>query len=389
MFVQFENITLKSDWYLCRHLENMEQLLSKQAVHRQKMVARWLYLGVGMLMVQIALGGITRLTGSGLSITEWQPLLGALPPLNEQAWQLAFEKYQGIAQFRFLNAHFTLSDFKAIYFWEWAHRDWARLVGVVFLIGFAYFFIRKYFTKGMVIPLIILFLLGAAQGLIGWIMVKSGLNETNLYVSHIRLAVHFISALVLLCYTLWFALLLSVPEGKRIFSKKLQHHTVVLIVVLALQLIYGAFMAGLRAAPSAPTWPGINGSLLPGQISSFGNHSYQGIDRILSHPLAVQFIHRSLAFTLFWLVLAWTISSGKFAKLRQADALKTWHWWPGILVLLQVVLGILTVTHGTQIVPGKFGAYEILAASHQLVAMLLLVALICNLYLLRGREHMA
>ncbi|MEO6833146.1 MAG: COX15/CtaA family protein [Chitinophagaceae bacterium] len=364
----------------------MEQLVSNEAARRQKLVARWLYLGVGMLVVQIALGGITRLTGSGLSITEWMPILGVFPPLNEHAWQLAFEKYQGIAQFRVLNAHFTLSDFKAIYFWEWAHRDWARLVGLVFLVGFIYFLVRKYFTKGMVIPLVILFLLGVAQGVIGWIMVRSGLNETNLYVSHIRLAVHFISALVLLCYTLWFALLLSVPESNRVFNKRLQKQTIAIIAILAIQLMYGAFMAGLRAAPFAPTWPGINGSLLPGQINHYGNQTYHGIDQIFSNPLAVQFIHRSLAFIIFWLIFSWTFFTGKLAKRQAAETLKVWHWWPGIFVLLQVILGILAVTHSIQIVVGKFGVYEILAESHQLVAMLLLVSLICNLYLLRGRQ---
>src|SRR5690606_20434224 len=119
-----------------------------------------------------------------------------------------------IAQYHYLNSHFTLEEFKSIFFWEWLHRVWARLLGVVFGIGFIYFLVKKYFDRDMVIPLVILFLLGAAQGLVGWIMVQSGLNATDLYVDHIKLSIHFIAALILLCYTLWFALKLLIPQSK-------------------------------------------------------------------------------------------------------------------------------------------------------------------------------
>src|SRR5688500_13160180 len=169
-------------------------------------VAVWLLVGVAMIIIQVLLGGITRLTGSGLSITEWKPIMGALPPMNEEEWNVAFEKYQQIAQYKYVNFHFTLGDFKFIYFWEWFHRVWARLIGVVFIIPFIVFIIQKRFKKEMIRPLIILFLLGALQGLVGWIMVQSGLEDSELlYVSHYKLAIHFILALGLLCYTLWFA----------------------------------------------------------------------------------------------------------------------------------------------------------------------------------------
>src|SRR6187455_1439815 len=154
---------------------------------RNSPVAIWLLIGVGMIMIQVLLGGITRLTGSGLSITEWKPLLGALPPLNEDAWNKAFDQYKQIGQYKQINFDFTLSDFKFIYFWEWFHRQWARIMGLVFAFGFIYFIIRKRFKKEMIWPMVLLFLLGALQGAIGWIMVKSGLNENDLYVSHIRL----------------------------------------------------------------------------------------------------------------------------------------------------------------------------------------------------------
>jgi len=166
------------------------------------------------IIIQILLGGITRLSGSGLSITEWEPVKGALPPLTEQQWIIQFEKYKQTPQFHLLNFDFTLSDFKFIYFWEWFHRVWARLMGVVFAIGFVYFLVKKQFKKEMILPMVLLFLLGALQGAIGWIMVKSGLNEENLYVNHIRLAIHFIAALGLCCYVFWFALDLLVDSAE-------------------------------------------------------------------------------------------------------------------------------------------------------------------------------
>ena len=177
-----------------------------------RQVVIWLYIGLVMIMIQVIIGGITRLTGSGLSITEWQPIIGAFPPMNDQAWQEAFNKYKEIAQFKHLNSHFSLDDFKFIFFWEWLHRDWARLMGLVFIFPFIYFLIKKKIQKNMVTPMIVLFLLGGLQGVIGWIMVQSGLNDQDLYVSHIRLAVHFISALILLSYVFWFALKLSIDK---------------------------------------------------------------------------------------------------------------------------------------------------------------------------------
>jgi cytochrome c oxidase assembly protein subunit 15 len=348
---------------------------------RQRAVAQWLLLGVGMLIIQICLGGITRLTGSGLSITEWKPILGAVPPLNDDAWNTAFEKYKGIAQYRYLNAHFTLSDFKSIYFWEWAHREWARLVGVVFIIGFVYFLVRRYFNRDMIVPFIVLFILGALQGAIGWIMVQSGLNDTDLYVSHIRLSVHFMAALLLLCYTLWFALKLLVKDTDRVSNTSLRTFTIAVIALLCVQLVYGAFMAGLKAAPVAPTWPTINGIWVPQDIHQYAGRTYDGLTVWSSQPLVVHFMHRTLAYILCIVIIAWALAAGKVS----APKLRSWRWWPVWLVGLQIVLGIATVLNGGRTaIAGRFGLFEVLAESHQLVAMCLLSALVANLYLLRN-----
>lgn len=347
-------------------------------IKKRKAVAYWLLAGVFMIIVQVLLGGVTRLTGSGLSITEWKPILGAIPPMNDKEWQEAFDSYKTIAQYKYLNNHFNLSDFKSIYFWEWLHREWARVfMSGVFIIGFIYFLVKKYFDRDMVIPLVILFILGAAQGLVGWIMVVSGLNDTDLYVNHIKLALHFISALILLCYTLWFALKLLIPDNKRIENTRFRNFTIIAIAVLGLQLVYGAFMSGLRAAMSAPTWPDINGMWVPDNLWA---HSF------INHPINVHFIHRQLAYLLFTIIMFWFGASVKATAMNKGTYIKQSRWWPFILVWAQVLLGIITVISAPSIVPGKFGKYELLAELHQLCAMFLLVSLVVNLYIIRPRR---
>jgi len=343
-------------------------------------IATWLLIGVFMIMIQVLLGGITRLTGSGLSITEWKPLLGAVPPMNDQDWQTAFDKYKEIGQYKKINADFTLSDFKFIYFWEWLHRFWARLIGVVFIAGFIYLLWKKYLKKDLIRPMIILFLLGALQGAIGWIMVQSGLNEEDVLVSHIRLAIHFIAALGLLVYTLWFALRLIIPESQRIVNMSLKKFLTWIIVVFTLQLIYGAFMAGLKAAYNAPTWPDINGEWLPKAIGRLG-----GLKDLTDNPITVQFIHRGLAYLLVILILLWFIKAWK--SLPEAWwgkgpslIIKT-AAWPLVLVFIQAILGIFTVLNSPN--PNSLLWWGV---AHQFVAMLLLISLLWVFYLIKGKS---
>jgi cytochrome c oxidase assembly protein subunit 15 len=338
-----------------------------------RVVAIWLLTGVGMIMVQVLLGGITRLTGSGLSITEWKPILGAFPPMNEQDWVAAFSKYKEIGQFKHINFDFTLSDFKFIYFWEWFHRVWARLIGLVFLIPFIYFLWKKLISREMVIPMIILFLFGAIQGALGWIMVKSGLNEENLYVSHIRLAIHFLAALGLLWYTLWFSLKLLIPESARTFGPDLKKNTHFLLGLLVIQLIYGAFMAGLKAGAFAPTWPTMNGQWWPAGITEA-----KGSFFLTDNPITVQFIHRGLAYLISILIISWYLIA---RKLSGAAIFSRYRYLPVLLVILQVVLGIFTVVYSD-----NSRTLLWLGVSHQFVAMLLMMSLVFMAYLLNGKK---
>ncbi len=341
------------------------------SVTKSKAVAIWLLVGVGMIIIQVLLGGITRLTGSGLSITEWKPILGALPPLNEADWLKAFEQYKQIGQYKHLNFEFTLSDFKFIYFWEWFHREWARLIGVVFFIPFVWFIVKKKIEKWMINPMIILFLLGLLQALLGWIMVASGLNEEDLYVDHIRLAIHFIAALGLLCYTLWFALVLLVPNEERVVSLPLKKQTNLLLVLLVVQLIFGAFMAGLKAANFATTWPLINGEFIP---SSLANDS---VSTFTHDPLAVHFVHRNLAYLLAIMIIVW------YRKAKQVEAgvyFSRWRSVPLVFVLVQVLLGILTVLYAN-----NSTALLWLGVAHQFTGMMLLLSFVMVAYLIKKK----
>jgi len=353
-------------------------------MHRSsKPVAIWLLIGVGMIIIQIVLGGITRLTDSGLSITEWKPLLGTVPPLNEEEWNRAFNQYKQIAQFKHLHSYFTSEDFKSIFFWEWMHRLWGRLIGLVFLIPFIVFVVQKRFSKDMIRPMVILFLLGGLQGLIGWIMVKSGLNDEDIYVSHIRLAAHFMAALGLLVFTFWFALKLLVKPGQKIYDPISKKLVISIVLILILQLIYGALMAGLKAATYAPTWPDINGDYLPSNMTRIAGRSYSFLSALINNPIAIHFIHRNLAYLIFFLIVVWTITAMKKNKSPIFNAVK---WWPLLLVVAQVVLGVTTVLTSLKKIPRAWGIFEWNAQLHQLVAMLLLLSLVMVLFLFNSKE---
>lgn len=345
--------------------------------HKAKAIGIWLLIGVGMIIVQVILGGITRLTGSGLSITEWKPLVGVVPPLNELEWQQAFDKYQQIAQFKQLNAHFSVGDFKFIFFWEWFHRLWGRLLGVVFLVPFLIFLARGMFTKTMIRPLLILFILGALQGFIGWIMVKSGLNDKDLYVSHIRLAIHFVAAMVLLVYTFWFALEVLLAARTQASDSYLKNLTLIIVALVFVQLIYGAFMAGLKAGVFAPTWPDINGKYIidsPPEMTLW--------DAFIYDPVTIHFIHRNLAYLIAILLVIWTLKAWKD---RDNDFFNQVKWLPLILVLVQIVLGIYATLTSYKAMPQGWGVFEWNAQLHQLVAIFLLLSLTLGIFALKGR----
>ena len=339
-----------------------------------RQIGIWLLIGVGMIVIQVLLGGITRLTESGLSITEWKPITGALPPMNDMVWQAEFEKYRHTDQFKYVHQSFSISDFKFIFFWEWFHRLWARLMGMVFLIGFTYFLVKKKFSKSTVVPMIILFLLGGIQGAIGWIMVKSGLVPEKYFVGHVELTTHFIAALILLSYTLWFAMSHFNPSvGNKIISSQ-KKWLVFIFIAVFFQLIFGGFMAGLKAASSAPTWPFINGSFMPSQM----NEMSPWINNLINNKLMIHFVHRGTGYLIFILSFLFFIKS---RSLQYADLFKKTSGLFFSLVIVQILLGIAALMTSTT--PSTF---VFVGVAHQFVAMLVVMSLMVLLFLAKKSD---
>jgi heme a synthase len=337
-------------------------------------VARWVFAGIIMLLIQVLLGGITRLTGSGLSITEWNIVTGTLPPLNAAQWQETFDKYRQTPQFRLINFDFGLSDFKFIFFWEWFHRLWARLVGVLFIVGFLWLFAKRHIKATMVQPLIILFLLGALQGAVGWIMVLSGLSGDAIYVQPVKLALHFIFAMGLIVYACWFLFQLTVPAQEHVHNHNIRRWTTWIVAALFFQLLYGALMAGHKAASAAPTWPTINGDWIPDVASVRAPMRF-----LIANKILIQFIHRGVAYLLLVMISIWTIKAYRLQAVPAYFHLS--RWMPLGLVLAQIILGIMTLLYSPGIVPNRWVAFDWLAQAHQLIGMLLLLTMVAMLYL--------
>ncbi|HEY4877035.1 MAG TPA: COX15/CtaA family protein [Puia sp.] len=354
--------------------------MNKSSFHPSRAVANWVFIGVGMLLIQVILGGITRLTGSGLSITEWNVVTGALPPINSQQWVTEFDKYKQTPQFGLLHADFSLPDFKFIFFWEWFHRLWARLVGVVFIVGFIYLLWKKELKQSMIKPLLILFLLGALQGAVGWIMVKSGLTGDAIYVQPTKLAMHFVFALVLICYAFWFALRLTIPKTEIVQNSSIHKLTWLIIIILFFQLLFGALMAGNKAAVAASTWPTINGDWIPN--SMFKDSPL--LLNFINNKITIHFVHRALAYLLFVLIIIWFFKAIKisnastyFLKLRSL---------PLAIIFFQIVLGILAVLNSPCIIVNHWGEFEWIAQLHQLMAMLFLLTMLFMLFVVSNKK---
>lgn len=317
-------------------------------------VGLWLLIMAALVVVQVVLGGVTRLTDSGLSITEWKPLLGAIPPTDDTEWAAAFAKYQQIPQFQQLKSHLTLDEFKVIYFWEWLHRLWGRLLGLAF-VGPMIVFGRQRRLVGLWPRLLLVLTLGALQGVMGWVMVASGLQDL-VYVSHLRLAAHFMLAMLVLAALIWFGLeQFSMPKAHA-DGTLTRRATWALMAAMVVQLTLGAFMAGLKAALAAPTWPTINGAWLPNVTTLWWND-----------PLAVHFAHRTLAYAVTVGAIGWWWASRKVLGTARHVTLS--------LVVMQTVLGITTTVRSVyrhELLP--------LGVLHQLVGVLLFIALLVSLF---------
>jgi cytochrome c oxidase assembly protein subunit 15 len=344
------------------------------SVHSEKyksQVLLWLFTGCFLVFGMVVVGGITRLTGSGLSITEWKVISGSIPPLNEAQWLESFEKYKQIPQYQQQNSHFELADFKFIYFWEFIHRLFGRLIGVVFLLGLIYFLWKKAITVELLPKLLFMFVLGGLQGFLGWYMVSSGLTQ-NVRVSHIRLAIHLTFAFITFGYIFWVALsqLFDREASNGGEVTKFRKAAKILLALLTLQIIYGALVAGSKAGLIYNTWPKMYDEWVPEAMG----FSFQrdGISSLINNLASVQFIHRGLAYlvTVFTLIFAFKI--WKLPNLHHSQKLATYILLIG--VFSQVILGIFTLLYNVPIVLGVL---------HQAFAFFLFASLIYLIHRLR------
>lgn len=328
----------------------------------------WLFTVAALIVVMVLVGGATRLTESGLSIVEWKPVTGALPPLSDTQWAQAFDAYKTIPQYRELNAGMSLADFKSIFWWEWSHRLLGRVIGIVYLLPFLWFLWRGALALDLKRRLWIIFALGGLQGAVGWWMVASGLSQ-RVEVSQYRLATHLILALVIFAAIVWTLRRLA-PASEACVASRLKLGAGLLLAMTFAQIYFGALVAGLRAGRAYNTWPEIDGAFIPSASRLFFEEPWWR--NLFDNVLTVQFNHRMTAYALLALAL-----------LHLADAMRSRasHAIGGALVLagvilMQAVIGIAVLLHQVPIIP---------ALAHQAIAIAVLTVALVHLERLTPR----
>lgn len=350
----------------------MEQ--TAQSKSYPKALKVWLYIGLFMLVVQVVVGGITRLTGSGLSITKWEIVTGTFPPTNEKEWNSEFDLYKETPQYKEINEGMSLPDFKFIYFWEYIHRFWARIMGLVFLIPFLIFLARGHIDSVIGKGLGSVVLLAVLAASFGWIMVASGLIERP-WVNAYKLAIHLSIAFCVYAALLWtyfkaFHKKIGSLEGNFLKAMK------VFMILLALQIFAGGVMSGMKAGVIYPSWPDMNGEFIPHIIfntSEYTVENFNYYDRNMLLPALVHIIHRTLAYTLF--ILGLYISVNLIRKSNNKVITRA-SWMLVTMLILQVIIGIWTVVSCQGMIPVFQGVL------HQAGALFLLTASLYLFYLL-------
>ncbi|TRX16410.1 COX15/CtaA family protein [Flavobacterium franklandianum] len=334
--------------------------------NKNKSVIIWLLSGCFLLFVMVVVGGITRLTNSGLSMTDWHLVTDTFPPLTEAKWQETFEQYKKFPEYQKINIHndFTLSDYKFIYFWEWFHRFIGRIIGLVFLVPFLYFLLKKRLSRETIKKCAVLLGMGAFQGFLGWFMVRSGLID-NPDVSHFRLALHLTFAFITFAYTLWVALDLIYPN-KAAAIIPLRKIARFALVFLLLQIIYGGFVAGLNAGLIHNHWPMMSDGQFFHESIILEKDSW--LLRLTEGKSGVQFVHRTMAYVVVGFILLLAYKSHKFdLNKEQRSGINALV----IIVFVQFGLGVFTLLYS---VPLWLGL------THQVMAFFLLTAMTYTLH---------
>jgi cytochrome c oxidase assembly protein subunit 15 len=329
---------------------------------RPATLARWLGFVAILIVLIVVVGGITRLTESGLSITEWKPVAGALPPLNDADWQAAFDLYRQTPEYQQINRGMSLSEFQFIFFWEWVHRQLGRLIGLALALPLIWFAVRRRIPHGYTPRLVALVALVALQGTLGWWMVQSGLADRT-DVSHYRLAAHLLTALFLLAGTVWTALdLTALAASPAARPARVVPVAAIAGSILFVQLLFGAYTAGLNAGLVTDQWPLMNGRLFPAE--EFAGRS--AVDAVFNDPFVIHFVHRWWA----WVAaIALIVLAGRVKRAGVRPASIAIHALLGI----QILLGIATVMTGVNLH---------VAVTHQLVGALLVIAVTWGAHIL-------
>lgn len=324
-----------------------------------KKVIYWLLTGCFLIFIMVVVGGITRLTHSGLSISSYKLITGTIPPLNEAEWMAEFEHYKQFPEYQKLHSHFDLEDFKDIYFWEYIHRVLGRLLGIVFLVPFFYFLLRKQLSKNTIKKALILLFLGGFQGFLGWYMVKSGLVDRP-SVSHYRLAMHLTTAFVTFAYTFWVVLDLWYPDKKAV-DKQLRNMIRFGMAILMIQIIWGAFVAGLDAGFIHNHWPMMNeGKLIHETVYTEKIPLWKNF---VEGRSGVQFVHRYMAYAVVaFIIFIWNETRKKQPTKQQKIGVRLLL----LFVLIQFILGIFTLIMHVPVVLGVL---------HQATAFFLLASM--------------
>lgn len=325
-----------------------------------KLFYYWLLISFVMIFTIIIVGGLTRLTNSGLSITEWELFKGLLPPTNIEKWNEYFSLYKNIPQYNLINFNMTLDEFKIIFYWEYFHRILGRLLGLFFLIPLIFFFITK--NKEYLFTCLIILFLIIFQGIIGWYMVKSGLVN-NVTVSHYRLSLHLGTAIVIFTSIFW--VLLNLKKGKKsifFINKKDNYFFYFLFIMIFFQIILGAFVSGLDAGRLYQTWPLMNYNYFPDDVSI---NNFKDFFNFNNHGL-VQFYHRNLAY----LISIYIVIAGLYIYINDIKKIIKPFNYVILILVFQIILGITTLTSGLNIY---------LASTHQICSLLLILSVI-NLY---------
>lgn len=339
------------------------------AIRHRMAIAGWLFALAAAVFAMICIGGITRLTESGLSMVEWRPLIGIIPPMSDAEWNRVFQLYRATPEYQFINAGMDLAAFKAIFWWEYIHRAWGRLIGLLYIVPFAYFLWKGWLTNRLAWRLAGLLVLGGLQGVIGWWMVKSGLVDRT-DVSQYRLAIHLVFALVILALLFHLALSLVIPPNRRVrVRRSLAGHAWLTVGAILVTVISGAFVAGMKAGLIYNTFPLMGDRLIPAEYA----HMTPFWLNWFENPAAIQFNHRLLASGTFLLIAA------LWWRCRTAHLNRTALVAVTILITLaclQFALGVLTLLTNVPLP---------LAATHQAVAVLLFVSAIGTAFSLRPR----